>query len=186
MENESVSIHDSPQYQRVETVNQVEPVATEAVRPQQAAVLLPESSASRTSSTRRFSPDAMIAALLGLVLTIMGLIAITRGGFKGSMDVPIVQVLGFTHTTSLGLIEIGMGVALLLAGAFGSRSGAGFFGSVLGIGAFVGAVQTSSFRRSLALESGFAWLVVVGAVVVVLSSLLIPRYTKRSTVVHSM
>jgi len=40
-----------------------------------------------------------------------------RGGFSGPMSDPVVKVLGFTHTTTLGLIEIGFGVCLLASGA---------------------------------------------------------------------
>lgn len=118
------------------------------------------------------------------MLLVIGLIAIIRGGFDGPMRLPVVSVVGFTHTTTLGLIEIAIGVCLLIAGANRSRGGALFFGAVLGIGAFVGAVQTKSFKNSLALEASFAWVAVVAAAIVVLASVLIPRYAKRSTVVR--
>lgn len=130
------------------------------------------------------APDSVIAALAGLVLLLIGLIAIVRGGFDGPMADPVVQVLGWTHTTTLGLIEIGAGLALLLSGATRSRTGEVFFGSVVGIAAFVGAVQTESFRKSLALESSMAWLVVLGAAVVVLSALMMPRFARHSTVIE--
>lgn len=135
----------------------------------------------RTASTRRFAPDAVVAAGVGVALLLFGLIAITRGGFKGPMETPVVQVLGFAHTTTLGIIEIIFGVALLIAGATASRAGARFFGSVLAIGAFVGAVQAKSFHKSLALESSFAWLLVLAGALVVFTSLLLPRYLTRSS-----
>jgi hypothetical protein len=138
----------------------------------------------RRSYARSFAPDSIVAALAGLFVMVVGLLAITRGGFDGSMDTPVVSVLGFTHTTLLGLMEIIIGASLLLSGATRSRSGAMFFGSVLGIAAFVGAVQTESFRKNLALESGFAWLLVFAAVIVVVSALVLPRYVQRSTVVY--
>jgi len=140
----------------------------------------------RTGFTRRFAPDAMIAAFVGLVLLIVGLLAVVRGGFDGPMDDPVVEVLGFTHTTTLGLIEIALGVCLLISGVTSSRSGALFFGSVMGIGAFVGAVQTESFEEPLALESGHAWLMVISAVVVVASALLMPRFITRSSTVQQL
>ena len=121
-----------------------------------------------------------------MALTIVGLIAITRGGFDGPMDQPVADVLGFTHTTSLGLIEIGIGLGLLISAAARSRSAATFFGLVLGIGGIVGAVQTESFDRSLALESGLAWLAVITAAVIVLVSLLMPRMVRTSTRVESV
>ena len=91
------------------------------------------------------------------------------------MSDPVVQVLGFTHTTTLGLIEIGIGLFLLISAAARSRSGELFFGAVLGIAGFVGAVQTESFDKNLALESSLAWLAVVAGAVVVLAALLMPR-----------
>jgi hypothetical protein len=136
----------------------------------------------RTAYTARFAPDAVIAAAVGLVLLIVGLIAITRGGFDGPMSDPIVKVLGFTHTTALGLIEIVLGAGLLLNGATCSRGGALVFGSVLGIAGFVGAVQAASFRTSLALESAMGWLAVLAGLAVAGSALLIPRFTRYSTI----
>jgi hypothetical protein len=138
----------------------------------------------RKAYASHFAPDAIIASLAGLVLLVVGLIAIVRGGFDGPMSDPVVQVLGFTHTTTLGLIEIVAGLALLLSGATRSRSGELFFASVIGIGAFVGAVQSQSFKHSLALESAMAWLVVVVAVVVVLAAMMMPRFNRQSTTIQ--
>jgi asparagine N-glycosylation enzyme membrane subunit Stt3 len=140
----------------------------------------------RTAYASRFAPDALIAALVGLVLLVVGLIAIVRGGFDGPMSDPVVSVIGFTHTTSLGLIEITIGLCLLLSGAARSRTGEVFFGAILGIGAFVGAVQTDSFKKSLALESGLAWLAVFGAIVVVLAALVMPRFARNSTTISNV
>ena len=160
------------------------PVATAVPVATGVPVATAPAAAVRTSYSRSFAPDAIVAAIVGLIVMLFGLLAITRGGFKGSMDVPVVNVLGFTHTTLLGLIEIGIGACLLISGATRSRSGALFFGSVLGIAAFVGAVQTKSFKKNLALESSFAWLLLAAAVLVVLTALALPRYLKRSTVVR--
>jgi hypothetical protein len=135
------------------------------------------------SGSSRYAPDAVIAALVGLVLLVIGLIAIVRGGFSGPMSDPVVNVLGFTHTTTLGLIEIGLGVCLLVSGTTRSRAGAMFFGGVLGVAGFVGAVQTKSFHTALALESSMTWLAVVAGVVVVLAALLLPRFATRSSTI---
>jgi hypothetical protein len=168
-----------------EEVVQVQP--TPVVAPAAAVPVVPAAAAEvRRSFVQSFAPDAIVAAVVGLFVLLVGLLAITRGGFDGPIDEPVVSVVGFTHTTLLGLIEIILGACLLLSGATRSRSAALFFGSVLGIAAFVGAVQTDSFDQNLALESGFAWLLVIGAVAVVLSALLLPRYMRRSTVVQSI
>lgn len=140
----------------------------------------------RTAYATRYAPDAIIASLAGLVLLIVGLIAMVRGGFDGPMSQPVVSVLGFTHTTTLGILETGIGLCLLLSGAARSRTGELFFGAVLGIGAFVGAVQADSFKKSLALESGWAWLMVFMAIVVVLAALVMPRFARQSTTISNI
>lgn len=170
---------------RRETV--VENTTGPAVVPTAVAPVVPASGAAVASSyTRRFAPDALIAALVGLALLVVGLIAMARGGFDGPLRDPVVSVLGFTHTTILGMIEAGIGACLLAAGAVSSRGGEVFFGLTLGVGAFVGAVQTETFRDSLALESSFAWLCVAAAAAVVIAALALPRYTARSTHIESV
>lgn len=160
----------------------VDPAATPVAT---APVVVAPAAAVRTTSFRRFAPDAVIASAVGLVVMVVGLLAIVRGGFDGPMEDPVVEVLGFTHTTTLGLIEVVLGGLLLICGVSSWRSGALFFGSVMAIGGFVGAVQTDSFATSLALESGLAWLVAIGGVIVVASALLMPRFTTRTTDVRA-
>jgi hypothetical protein len=183
-----MSFTEGPLHERSELLVEPPVAATVVDVPVQREVVVPTTVATAGSVRRaynaRFAPDAIIASIVGLVILVVGLIAIVRGGFDGPMSDPVVEVLGFTHTTTLGLIEIVLGAALLISGATSSRSGAIFFGALLGIGGFVGAVQTESFDTSLALESSMAWLMVVAAVVVVLSALLMPRYARNSTVVE--
>jgi hypothetical protein len=193
---------DGPRNVRHETVVEPQVASTVPAAPAQQVVAQPvvaqpvpvvaqpvvaaPTGVAQATSLRRFAPDAIIAAGVGLIVLIMGLLAIVRGGFDGPMEEPVVEVLGFSHTTTLGLIEVVVGGLLLICGASSWRSGALFFGSVLAIGSFVGAVQTESFSSSLALESSHAWLGVVGGVLVVLSALLMPRFTSRTTDVRAM
>ncbi len=139
-----------------------------------------------TSYVQRLAADSIIVGIVGVVLMVIGLIAVTRAGVEGPMAQPVVKVFAFTHTATLGAIEVALGVLLLICAAMTSRGGAIFFGVILGVGAIVGAVQTVSFRRSLALQAGFAWLCVVAAVVVVLVSLVMPRTATRTSRVESI
>ncbi len=136
------------------------------------------------SSRTRFEPDALICAGVGIVLAVTGLIAMIRAGFDGPMSLPVVSILGFTHTATLGIIELLFGLALLLSGAARSRNAETLFGLLLAVGGFIGAVQNQSFTTSLALESAMAWIVMLLGVVVVLSALVMPRYAMRSASVH--
>lgn len=169
---------DRPEQQRTETI--IESSVTPSLQPLQSPV---QSRQVLKTSATRFAPDAILAGLVGLVILIVGLLASIRGGFAGDMSKPVINVLGFTHTTTLGLIEVLLGACLLTAGATRSRSGGLFFGAILGIGGFVGAVQTVSFHKSLALESGLAWLFVVAGVAIVLAVLLLPRFSSNSTTI---
>jgi hypothetical protein len=167
------------------------PVAVEAVpaSPVVERVVVAEPAAHGRAVTaygRRYAFDSFVVGLVGLALTIVGLVAVTRAGFDGPMNDPVVDVLGFSHTVTLGLIEAGLGIVLLICAVTTSRPGALFFGLVMGIGAFVAAVQPGSFDESLAIESSFAWLLVVAAAVVVLVSLLVPRIITRTARVESL
>jgi len=138
-----------------------------------------------TSYGRRYAFDSVVVGIVGLALTIVGLIALTRAGVDAPLDEPVVKVIGFTHTATLGMIEAGIGICLLICAAATARAAAVFFGLVLGVGAIVGAAQTDSFRNSLALQSGLAWLAAVAAAIVVLASLLVPRMSTATTRVES-
>jgi len=174
-------------YTEHEVVQEVTPPVAVPVAPVAAPVVAPVAAPVADvhqvarSSQRRFAVDSVIVGVVGLALTVIGLLAITRAGVDGPMDEPVVKVLGFTHTATLGMIETAMGVVLLICAASMSRSASIFFGLVLGIGALIGALQTESFDRSLALESGFAWMMVIAAIVVVLASFLVPRVVTRTT-----
>jgi len=170
----------------------VAPAVVQPVAPVQPVVVAPaatvpvERTSVATTFGRRYAFDSVIVGIVGLVLTIVGLVAMARGGFDGSMRTPVVSVLGFSHTTSLGMIEAAIGILLIISAASMSRSAAVFFGLVLGVGAVVGAVQTSSFRGSLALESGWAWLCAIAAAIVVLVSLIMPRVVTTTSRVQSV
>ncbi len=133
--------------------------------------------------SRSFSPDAMIAALAGVFLLVVGLVGMARAGFDGGVDANVVDVLGFSHTALLGIIEAIAGLMLLLAGLARWRGGEMFFGLALAIAGIVGAVQTSSFENSLALESTWSWVLAAIGAGVALAALVLPRYVASRHVV---
>lgn len=135
----------------------------------------------RTTSQSRFAPDAMVTGAIGLVLLLFGLIAIIRCGVGGAISEPVVQLFGFNHTAILGFIEAGIGLCLLASAGSAWRGGEFFFGAVLGIGGFVGAVQVDSFESSLALETSMGWLAAIAGIVIVVAASLLPRYGMHST-----
>ena len=137
----------------------------------------------RTTSRSRFAPDSVLTGLVGLVLVAFGLVAVIRTGLEGSLSEPVRDVAGMTHTATLGLLEIGIGLCLLLSAAAYSRTGQLFFGALLGIAGFIGAVQNDSFKDSLALEAGMGWIATATGLFIVLAVLLLPRVDKNSTTI---
>jgi hypothetical protein len=176
------TMEQSPYVERHEVATSIPPppVVLDGAR---VAPVVPVGQHLRTDAVSRFAPDAVVAAVVGLVLVLVGLIAVTRAGLDAPLSDPVVSVAGFRHTAVLGFLEVGFGVLLLLSGALRSRAGALFFGALLGIAGFVAAVQPSSFDHSLAIESSMAWLVTIAGAVVALAALVLPRISRHSTTI---
>jgi len=134
-----------------------------------------------TTYFSHLAPDAIIAGIFGLALLLIGLIAIVRAGLGGPLGEPVISLLGYNHTATLGLIEVGIGLCLLISAAASSRAGEMLAGASLGIAGFVGAVQADSFKETLALESSMGWIAAIAGLVIVVAVLLLPRYGKKST-----
>jgi len=90
-----VAMNAGPEYQRSEL--RVEPDARPDLAFDERRV--------STARTSRFSPAAIAAGIGGILLLALGLIAIARGGLSGSITEPVVEVVGFSHTPLLGLID---------------------------------------------------------------------------------
>jgi hypothetical protein len=135
----------------------------------------------RTSNSSHLAPDAIMTGVIGLAVLLSGLVVVVRAGLGGALAEPVVRIFSFDHTATLGLIEIGIGLCLLASASASSRPAEMFFGVLLGIGGFVGAVQSDSFDKTLALEPAMGWIAVIAGLVIVAAVLFMPRYDKQST-----
>lgn len=140
----------------------------------------------RTTVRRAIALDSIVAGAAGVVILVVGLLAVVRAGVDGPMDQPVVEVAGFTHTATLGAIEVVLGLALLIAAASRSRAACAFWGVVLGIAGFVGGVQSESFTDSLAIESSMAWWLMATGIVVFAAAALLPRRTHTASTVDAL
>ncbi len=138
----------------------------------------------KTAYSPTLSPDTIIAAIVGLALLVLGLIAVIRAGLDSPFSDPVIQVAGFAHTAVLGMVEVAFGLCLLASAAGRSRGGETFFGGLLAVAGFIGAVQTDSFASNLALESSLAWLAFGAGAVVAIAALVLPRVARRSSLVQ--
>src|SRR5688500_13517205 len=79
-------------------------------------VQTPDARTETKVSTARmvWSPGQVITAILGIVVAIIGIVAMSRGGIDGSLNTPVVRVVDLQHSALLGLFELGAGLVLIL------------------------------------------------------------------------
>lgn len=126
------------------------------------------------------APGQLISLIAGVGFVALGLVALVRAGIDGSMETPVVEVLGFTHTAWLGLAELGLGLLLMLAGStVAGKSFSVLLGAVMVIAGVLVTATVSDMPEELGLEEGYGVpLIVVGAVVA-LAAMLLPAWTTQ-------
>lgn len=130
-------------------------------------------------TSQRFSVASVLAALAGVALVAIGLIALLRGGLGGPIDEPVVDVLGVTHTPLLGVIDVVMGVLLLAVAAGASRGGLVFLGLLGVIAGAVALAEPAELQESLAVERPFAWAWLLGGALIALAAWILPVYDRQ-------
>lgn len=120
-------------------------------------------------SRRRISPSAVVATIAAIVLMLWGAIVVARAGLSGGLETPVVEVTGYTATAVLGLIVLGGGFLLLLAGLAQSRAAIVFLSIVMAVGAATLVIEPTTAQNTLAAERDFgvAALIVLGITAVV-------------------
>jgi hypothetical protein len=111
---------------------------------------------------RRVDPAAALTVVAGIVLGVIGAVAMARAGLSGPLDQPVVQVAGVTHTAILGMVELGIGLLLVWAGLSRSREAILFLTILFGAAALVAAIEPSVGGGALAIERSWAIVLVIG------------------------
>lgn len=158
----------------------VQPVVHEHVVQEQ--VVVPVSRSRRVVSASTFSPAAVLATIVAIALGVVGAVAVARAGLDGPLDDPVVEVAGLSHTALLGLIELGMGVVLLLAGLSRDRGAILFVSILFGAASLVAAIEPSVGGDALAIERSWAVTLAIAFAVVALVAAVMPsvwRSTER-------
>jgi hypothetical protein len=132
---------------------------------------------------RVWSPAQLIVLAAGVVLIVLGAIALIRGDLSGEITEPRVEVLGFEHTPLLGLLELGAGVLLVLSGlTIAARATALLLGILLVIGGVLILVGVNWVEENLTTDTGFGWIPIIVGGVVVLALMLVPEIHSRRTI----
>jgi hypothetical protein len=129
----------------------------------------PPARAEEVTTVRAFSIGQVLIMAAGAAMLAMGIVTIVRGDLDGELTDPVVQVLGFDHTPLLGLIEIGAGVLLVLAGLRPSgRMLAGLIGALLIVAGALVLAELDWITDNLTAEQSYGWVpIIVGAVTLV-------------------
>jgi hypothetical protein len=116
------------------------------------------------------SPGQVIAGVLGLVIAVVGIMAVSRGGIDSSLNVPMVRTAGLDQSAMLGLAELGVGLLLILGAlsyaARGLIVGVGVV-MVLG-GVFLGAAGPT-ILRDVGTVHGTGWVIMIGGIIAIVA-----------------
>lgn len=167
-------------------VDPAEPVVVERAAPAARVVetVAPAPAVAVVDRWWRFTPAQIIGMIAGAVLVIIGVVALVRGDLQGSINDPVVQVGGWKHTPLLGLIEIGAGVAMLLAAsALGAEM---FVGAAIAVFGIIALIEPKVLSDNLSIASSLAWLfILLGAVPFIAAAIaqMTPFTTRRTAAV---
>jgi hypothetical protein len=144
--------------------------------------IVPARSVGRASTWSRMSLGPLLAIVAGAAFVAFGCIVLTRTGLDATWYRPREEVLDADHTALLGVLEIGVGVILLLAGVTGSRVLVAILGLAMALGATAMAIDPEELQRELAIERWWAWTLAALGVALTLSALQAPRRRRQSAV----
>jgi hypothetical protein len=102
------------------------------------------------TSSMVVSPGQMIAGVLGVVLAVIGIMAVSRGGIDSSMNVPMVRTAGLDQSAMLGTIELGLGLLLILgAMSYATRDLIVGIGGVMILGGVILGAANATILRDM-------------------------------------
>lgn len=109
----------------------------------------------------RWNLGALLAIAAGVVLGIIGAVALARAGVDRTWYSPVVSVLGARHTALLGAIELGVGVLLAMAGFARALAAAAFISVAAAACSLVVLIQPSVAQQQLAIQRGWALVLTI-------------------------
>ena len=143
-------------------------------------VVTPTVAERRVVTHRRVDPAAALMVVAGIVLTVIGAVAMARAGFDGPIDEPVVEVAGISHTALLGVIELGVGLLTILAGVSRDRGTMLFASIAFGVAALVVAIEPDVGGAALGIERSWAVVLVIAFAVLAVAAAIAPSITSST------
>src|ERR671911_114661 len=155
---------------------------SEPDEPEADARVVEDAAADRASGRPRVHAGSVLAVAAGAGLAIVGCVVLLRTGVDETWLRPRAEFLDADHTALLGVLEIGAGLILLLAGLTGSRVLVAIVGLSMALGATALAIEPEELQRELAIERWWAWALAGVGVAVTLAALQAPRERREAVV----
>jgi hypothetical protein len=134
-----------------------------------------------TTSSRAWSPAQFIGGIIGLVLTVMGGVALARLLPTSSLTSESTTVVGVGHTPLMAIITLGLGLLFLAeAGTpFDVQPGMIFLGvASLAFGLIV-VIEPGAFDGALALGETGGWFYAIIGLVSAITGIISPTLVSR-------
>lgn len=128
-----------------------------------------------------WSPAQFVAGIIGLVLTVMGGVALARILPTSSLTAETTTVLGIGHTTLMAIITLGAGILFLTEAAapFDVQPGLVFLGVMsLAFGLIV-VIEPAAFDGALGLRETGGWFYAVIGAVSAITGMISPTIVSR-------
>jgi hypothetical protein len=137
-----------------------------------------------TATTRLVvSPGQVIGGVLGLVIAVIGIMTVSRGGIDGSLNVPMVRVAGIDQSAMLGAIELGLGLLLILGAlSYATRGLIIAVGVVMVLGGVLLGAAGTTILRDVGTVHGTGWVLMVGGIIAIVAGSLGRMIRTRRTV----
>ena len=144
-----------------------------ALYEQRDVVATPEGSTSSVERVHRFSPGQWLGGAVGVVLVIFGIIAVTRTGIDSTLNTPVTNIMGLTHSAWVGIAELAVGLLLILSAAdVAFRGVMGALGALLLIGGVVVAASNLKMLLDIGTNRNTGWFgLILGAITLLAAAL---------------
>jgi hypothetical protein len=153
-----------------------------AVYKQRDVIDTPQRQSTAVSRRFTFSPGQILGGIVGLVLVLFGILAVTRTGIDSTLNVPVTDVFGLTQSALIGLIEVGAGLLLILGAASAEfRALTGVVGVLLFIGGLIVAAGTASLLRDLGTTQDTGWFALIMGAIAMLAAAL-PSFVRQERI----
>lgn len=133
------------------------------------------------TTERRWALDAsdVVSLIAGLIVGVIGLLAIVELGFSDFPSEATADVAGFSMTQVWGLVSIVLGLLLIAGCGSIGRSVMTFAGAITLVAGIVIIAAGEELDATMAAESSYGWLLAIVGAVVLVAAIAIPTVAHR-------